>query len=551
MLKAIEKSFDTRLQERIGSGTFGGVPKIKNYIGHYRTIGSISYNGEKTYGEMGPIKDYYLDYDGLRARSWQLYLESELAQIIINNFITWVIGNGLKLQAEPMKDVLKAEGITLDPQKFSKSVEAQFKLYSKSRMSDYSDMQNLNFLETEGFKNAKIGGDVLVILRYIEGTVKVQLIDGEHVRSPRLGNQFYPTELENGNRMVNGIEINSKGQHVAYWILKDYRTQEFERVEARGSVDSSALTAYMVYGSKYRLDNYRGMPLLSVMFETAKKLERYKEATVGSAEERQKIAYAVEHDAYSTGESPWLKQSVMARNVELSRQDGFIPIDDAGKAIANHIGVTTEKMAFNMPLGSHLVALESKNELYFKEFYETNIMLFCASAGIPYEVAMSRYDSNYSASRGAIKDWEHKLNVSRAQFSVQFMQPIYEFWLEVRAFQRKIYGYQKYIQARKTSDRMVMEAMRNARFVGPPVPHIDPEKEVKAERLKLGDAGLSIPLTTVEQATENLGGGDSTSNIEQYADELKKSKSLGIKVEPKPAAAGAPAKKSLKKKKAA
>ncbi len=544
MLVAHEREaiFEKRLRDRVLTGTFGKTPSVNSFSGGYRTIGYINYNGEKTPGEIGPIKSYYPDYSALRARSWQLFLESEIAQIVINNHITWVIGSGLKLQSEPIKDILSEEGISINAQKFSKQVETRFRLYCKSRMSDYADMSNLNMMESDAFKNAILGGDVLVVLRFVDDVVKVQLIDGEHIQSPVYGNEFFPVELENGNRIVNGIELNNRGQHIAYYVRKDYRTLEYERISARGT-DTDALMAFMVYGSKYRLDNYRGMPLLSVMFETAKKLERYKEATVGSAEERQKIAYAIEHDIFSTGENPLIKQTVMARDVDMRRADGFVPIDDFGNKLADKVAVTTEKQVFNMPLGAHLKTLESKNELYFKDFYGTNIMLFCAAAQIPYEVAMSKYDSNYSASRGAIKDWEHKLNVRRANFSFQFMQPIYDFWLEVQILQRKIRA-NGYLKARIDNDRMVLEAYRNARFVGSPVPHIDPVKEVEAERLKLGVAGAAIPLTTVEQATENLSGGDSDSNIEQYSQELKKTKSLGIKLdEPKPAAGKPPVKK--------
>lgn len=532
---------DKRLMDHVSLGVFGGAPKINASNGYYRMIGSIGYNGEKNYGEIGPIKSYYPDYEALRARSWQLYLESEIAQIVINNYVSWVIGNGLKLQSEPVKDIISENVGSFNAQKFSKAVETQFRLFCKSRMSDYSDMKNLNLIAAEAFKNAIIGGDVLVILRYVDDTVKVELIDGTHVQSPIYGSDFYPLPLPNGNIIVNGIELNSRKQHVAYYVRKNYQSLEYTRISARGT-DTDALMAFMVYGSHYRLDNYRGMPLLSVMFETAKKLERYKEATVGSAEERQKIAYAIEHEAFSTGESPLTKQTVVARDLAFGLQTGFVPRDDFGNALADKIGVTTNKQTYNMPLGSHLKSLESKNELYFKEFYETNIMLFCAAAGIPYEVAMSKYDSNYSASRGAIKDWEHKLNVRRGTFGFQFMQPVYDFWMEVRILQKKLRA-PGYLMARVKNDRMVLEAYRNARFVGAPVPHIDPEKEVKAERLKLGAAGLDMPMTTLEQATENLSGGDSEANVEQYALELKRTKKLGIKSEIPPAANGKPVKK--------
>lgn len=540
------RPFDQRFTDRLRVGTFGQVPNMLAERGAgYRTIGSSSFNGEKNYGELGPIKSYIPDYNALRARSWQLYYESEVAQIVINKYVVWVIGQGLKVQSEPETDVLKDMGISVNKQQFSKKIESYFKLYCKSRMSDYSDMRNLNMIESDGFKNAIIGGDVLVILRFIDDTVKVQIVDGEHVQSPMFGSEFSPKELQNGNRIIHGIEIDKRGKHVAYYIRKDYRSLEYERIPARGS-DSDALMSFMVYGSNYRIDNYRGMPLLSVMFETAKKLERYKEATVGSAEERQKIAYAFQHKEFSTGENPLAKQTVKARDIDYAYSDGFVPRDAYGKALADEFALSTNKQTINLPIGAELKLLESKNELYFKDFYETNIMLFCAAAQIPYEVAMSRYDSNYSASRGAIKDWEHILNVRRGIFGFQFKQPIYDFWLEAQIL-LGIISAPGYIKARVMNNRIALEAFRNARWVGAPVPHIDPVKEVEAERLKLGNE--KIPLTTVEAATEALGGGDSSANAEQFADEYKKAKALGIKVdEPKVEKPGAPTKSAAKKK---
>ena len=60
------------------------------------------------------------------------------------------------------------------------------------------------------------------------------------------------------------------------------------------------------------------------------------------------------------------------------------------------------------------------------------------------------------------------------------------------------------------------------------MPHIDPFKVVKAERAKLGSKGDDIPLTTVEAATEVVGGGDSDSNLEQFAEELAEAKRLNV-----------------------
>ncbi len=345
--------------------------------------------------------------------------------------------------------------------------------------------------------------------------------------------------MKNGNRVENGIELDEKNQHVAYYVRKAGFGIEFERIEARDP-ETGLIMAYMVYGSKYRLDNHRGLPLLSVMFETAKKLERYKEATVGSAEERQKIAYFIEHTLGSTGENPLLGQTALARDAynigNTFLGENGLPTTIQGEQLANRVAASTNKQTFNMPINSTIKSPDSKNELYFKDFYGTNIDLLCAAAQIPPEVAMSKYNSNFSASRAALKDWENTLNVGRDNFAFQFIRPIYSLWLHVQILRFKI-SAPGYLEAFFiTKNYMVVEAYRKARYVGAAIPHIDPQKEVEAERAKLGPAGANIPLTTAEQATENLSGGDVEENMIQFAGELERNNSLGIVVVPDPIA---------------
>jgi capsid protein len=498
--------------------------KMDLNTGNYNTLFAISFTGEKNLGEMGPIKGYIPAYEALRQRSWDAYLTNEIVQIIVNRKSTWVIGKGLKLQSEPLESVLKTEGITIDVHDFSEMVESRFMVYAKSDMCDYRGMKNMAMLENTAYKNVVTGGDVLVILRYVKDQVKIQLIDGAHVRSPLgYGTDTFPQVLESGNRILNGIEMDPTGQHVAYYVMTcdPANPYKWERVEARGS-KSNLKMAFLVSGLEYRIDNARSIPAISTTLETLAKLERYKEATLGSAEERQKIVYAIEHKEFSDGGSPLADA--------MARANGFsdkLPVTDDGVALASTVAASTNKNTFNLTKGSSLKSLESKNELYFRDFYSVNFDLICASIGMPPEVAASKYDSNFSSARAAIKDWEHTLMVEREKFAFEFLAPIYRFWLEVEILKNKV-NAPGYLQAKFSGNQMVLEAYCNARFVGASVPHIDPLKEAEAERLKLGDTGKSIPLTTVEAATENLNGGDSRANMAQYASELQKSKDLKI-----------------------
>lgn len=514
-----------------------------NGAGTYRNLFSWSFNGEKNLGGIGPIKNYWIDYESLRARSWQAYLDSELAQTILKKFGIWVIGKGLRLQSEPMSDILESEGITIDAEKFSKTVEARFQLFAKSNHSDYSGMANLNKIQKRAHKNAIVGGDVLVILRYIDDCVKVQLIDGAHVQQPiRVGNNVSIFELSetNCNRIENGIELSPTNEHIAYYVRKPgINMFESVRIPAKGKKTGLRM-AYLVYGSEYRIDNMRGLPLLSVVMETLKKLERYKEATVGSAEELAKISYQIVHQQFSTGESPLLGQLAKAHDAEAGSD---LPIDIEGRDLANTVAATQEKQTYNMPVGSELKTINpNKYQLYFKDFYGVNGDSICASVGIPPDVAMSKYNSNYSASRAAIKDWEHTLNVERDDFGGQFLKPIYQLWLYTEVLKNKVVA-PGFIEAFMSENYMVCDAYCMARWSGPSVPHIDPLKEVQSERAKLGATSMNIPLTTVESATEALNSGDADANMAQYARELELNETLGIEPEEEEVMAAKPKKK--------
>lgn len=537
-MEAAKKTFSERVGAWLGiKPEMVVVKQVEAFhpsTGTSRLLYAGSFNGEKNLGEMGPIKNYYMDYTALSLRSWQAYIESPEAQTIINKYVTWVIGKGLKLQAEPVKRLLTKNDDS-SFKEFSEDAEARWSVYSNSKTADHTKRNTLNQLEAIAYKNAIIGGDVLVVLRYTkEDTVTVQLIDGAHMDSPNMGSEWFPAITERGNRCVNGVEINSKGEHVAYYVRKPFNANnplsgyELERIPAKLRKNGLSV-AFLVYGSKYRIDNERGIPLLTAVLEKLKKMERYEGATLASAEEQNKINYQIVHQPNSTGEFPMAKAAARAYDIG-GKAD--LPTDDLGRELADKVYSTTNRMAVNNPVGAEIKTLKSnESQLYFVDFLGKNIDIVCATVEIPPNVAMSKYDSNYSASRAAVKDWEHTLSVKRKDFATQFLQPIYDFWLEVEILMNHIQA-PGYLLALYSNDQMKLEAYRTTRWVGAPVANIDPMKEVQAERLKLGITGESIPLTTVEAATEILNGGDSDHNMEQYAEELEMSKSLGLKPEP-------------------
>lgn len=541
-----ERSFDERFADRARAGSYGQAV-MKKYSptalfttpGTYEPVYPSNFNGEKNLGELGPMRYYFMDYVGLRFRSWQAFIESATGLTAIKKFGSWVVGKGLKLQSEPSQSLLA--GINPDIKKFSNDVEARWQVWAESNMCDWSNRDNLHRKAYKLYIDSLVGGDTLVVLRYLKDEgLKIQFIDGAHLSSPLAGSEWWPMLAKNGNRIVNGVEISDRGEHVAFYVRKPvdslnlFMSFDVERIPAKSTAESKAglVSAFLVYGMEYRLDTHRGIPLLTTVLEKLKKMERYDEATLAAAEEQAKIAYQINHQLGASGENPFSEQ--VARAYQYNPMDaGDIPHDINGIALQNRVQASTNKQVINMPQGAEVKTLkENRDKLYYADFIDKNNDIVCATIEIPPDVAMSKYNENYSASRAAIKDWENTLNIKRTDFGRQFLQKVYDYWLDIEILSNRIQAPGYLIARQATGDYMTLNAYRTCRWTGAPVPHIDPLKEVQAEREKLGITGAALPLTTVERATETLNGGDSDHNMEQYSEELERSKELGIELPP-------------------
>lgn len=481
------------------------------------------WDGEKTPGELGVIIKNLPDYQRIRLRAYDAEMKIDSINIILGRYFKWIIGSGLKLQSEPNKTVLTLEGLTSDLQTFSTNVEARFTVWANSKYPDFSQMGNLHDKAMDVYSTSFLGGDCLVVCRIDNNGVNVQVIDGQHIQTPT------QTELDEvktrGNYEQNGIEFDPSGKHVAYFVKvkdKDSFFGKYDRITAYGEKSKRKL-AWMVYGSKHRIDHTRGISRISHILEKINKLDRYTEATVSKAEQSANIVFTIKHHLNATGENPL--NEIMQKKLKVSTTDN---VDSYALAdgLSNKITQTTSNQTFNLPPGSELVPHESNSENNFEAFYKAVFSGICASVGMPPEVAMQEYNSNYSASRAAINGWGFVVDIDRKKLADDFYKPVYALWLEVQVLTNKI-SADGYIQSLKTGDYMVTESYNSCRFIGKNMPHIDPLKEIKAIREMLGENDKT-PLISREQATEALNLGEWNKN---YTDNQKEEEIIIVKDE--------------------
>ena len=514
-------------------------------VGSYGAVYAI-YDGETNMGEMGPAKVYLKDFYTLRIRSKQMFIDSEVCQMIITRNTQWVIGDGLTMESEPQAGVLKMSGIELDTEDFNNDFEEAWKVYAQSRIADYTGKWSLRMLQAQAHMECKLGGDMLVILRVVNGLVRVQHIDGAHVGNPPnvgidyknktiagyQGNQgfdfIYPPT---GNRVRYGVEINVNGEAVAYHVRVGMGL-EYDRVKARDS--KGFLRAYMIYGFKPELDATRGTPLLTIVMQNAANLTRYLSAVVTSAEERAKFPFFFEHGSTSMEDDPLAGRRAKAyiamppNGPTSGAMATDIAIDSLGNQIANDVAVSMNKTVVNLPRDVKAVSLESKTELHVKEFTTFMIDIICAAVGIPPNVAMSKYEDSFSASRMAGKDWEHTFMTEREWFSQQYLNPIHDLQMYVWVLENKLQA-PGYINALAANNELAVAAYNHCRWNGDMFPDIDPLKTANYLKVMTGVGGEYMPLMTNETAAKIMGQGEYAAILKQVSDERKKAAGLGIK----------------------
>ena len=485
-----------------------GERKSASYYGHEYNIYETVFDGEKTQGELGRPLSYLPDYNALSFRSWQAYTESDLAQIIIKSKINWVIGSGLKLQAEPIAGVIDDEGFNFDKTVFIKKIEERFRLFAKTNESTFSQMENYNKSQRTAYMNAIIGGDVLCIDMLVNGLPAKRMIDGIFVTQP--GMDEIEAARVRKNEIIHGVEINANKTHIAFYVLN--KDGEFTRIEARGKT-TGRLQAYLLYGTEYRIDSVRGMPLLSAVLEKMKKLDRYNEAIVAGTEESAKIPWVWVHDQFSDGTNPDIAK-VTARMSGEEAPSGIDIVDMTAQTTV--IKRTFEKEPINAPIGTKLEKVPGGMEVNQEVFVTGNFIYICAAMEIPYEVALMKYVNSFSSSRMASQSFLKLLLIARTSFNDAYNKPFYNLFLDSQILSGKVQA-DGYLSAINKKDIILIEAYRNCRFTGPGVPQADPGREVKA----VIDS-INANLLSHESAMERLDSGDDfETTVDKLAEERK------------------------------
>ena len=451
-----------------GYGEHGASGKKKSLIGWLTSSGSV-------------LEDIERNIPKLRERSRDLYMGAPLATGALKTIRTNVVGSGLKLNAQIDYEYL---GMTLEEaDAWETKVEREFNLWADSIHCDAQRMNNFYELQQLAFISQLMSGDSFVLLPLIPRPnmpydLRIQIIEADRVCNPY--NKLFDAE----NKIVNGVEIDTKGEVIAYHIAQNHpntisiQKNNWIRVRKFGASTGRPNVIHLMESE--RPEQRRGVPILAPVIESLKQLTRYTEA---------ELMAAVVSGMYTVF-------------IKTENPDNEVP----GQFIANSDQLDDDDINYELGNGA-IVALGENEDITISNPGRPNaafdgfVMSICRQIGsaleLPYELLIKHFSASYSASRASLLEAWKMFRMRRSWLANDFCQPIYEEFLAEAIAKERIHAPGFF------TDPIARKAYCTAEWNGPSQGQIDPLKEVRAAAKRVEEGFSTRTRETVE-----LGNGD-------------------------------------------
>lgn len=378
-------------------------------------------DGDKFWGGYGPTVLQVTDYWTLRARSAELFETNLYARGLIRRLVTNEINTGLFPEPAPVESVLGMADGKLN--EWAEEVENRFLLWANTPwLCDWTEQASFGELQQLARMEALIDGDVLCVLRVSQqtGLPMIQLFRGSCVQSP----------IDEGGRNIkHGVELDERGRHAAYWVQQEDGTTR--RLPAWGEKSGRRL-AWLLYGTEKRLDDVRGTPLLGLILQSLKEVDRYRDAVQRKAVINSILALFIKKTQDKPGTLPM--QAGAVRRDSVSVTDNVTPNRSLDVAKFAPGLVVQELQVGEEPVGFGTQGID----LAFGPFEEAMIQAIAWANEIPPEILRLAFSNNYSASQAAINEFKIYLNRIRETFGKQMCHPVFCEWILAETMAGKI-----------------------------------------------------------------------------------------------------------------
>jgi len=256
-----------------------------------------------------------------------------------------------------------------------------------------------------------------------------------------------------------------------------------------------------------RPEQRRGVPFLAPVIEPLKQLTRYTEAELMAAVVTGMFTIFIKSKG-SSNEMPFCT---------------MIPEDQQIQGNDKEVNYELAPGAINVlqPDEEVQVADPGRPNTAFDGFVNALTRYIGAALEIPCELLQKSFTASYSAARAALLEAWKMFNMRRDWMSNDFCQPIYEEWLTQAVSMGRIKAPKFF------DDPIIRKAWCGSEWNGPAPGQLDPLKEINAAEKRILNG-----ISTREQETMEINGGNFDKNIQQARRENKMMTEAGLLIYP-------------------
>jgi len=404
-----------------------------------RNVVNDVFDGDTFSDSFGPTRNYLwgngIDYHTLRQRSMQLYIENPYVSGVVNRMLRNEIFTGIIPEATPIASVIWPNMEAQEREQlatgYSEKMTEAFRLYAADYDTfDYKQEMTFGEFQNQCRLEAMLCGDGIIVGRINRqtGLPCWDWINGNYIMTDP---DYIPRKW---NRVVHGVELDRRGRHVAYHV-REYDGEEFsfKRVPVIGE-KSGRQISWMIYGGDKLLNNVRGIPLLGNVLYMLKDLDRYKNAELRAAVVNSIIPMFIAR----TQETATPPRSVINGTGRYASPEFGTPAAvEAEQRVAAETRqipqtqyATAEMLPGTVPErlapGEKPESFDTRRpNVNYANFEKAILAAFAWSKGIPPEIAVMQFQSNYSASRQASNEYTINLKYQTFKNAKDMGQIIY------------------------------------------------------------------------------------------------------------------------------
>lgn len=388
-------------------------------------------------------------------------------------------------------------------EEIERAILREFKLWAESEMCDAERQKDFYDMQQLAFLSMLMSGDVFCLFgmkpnKRTPYQTTVRLLEADRISTPDSSGDSTSKATDSGGRIIDGVEINQEGEVIRYYISSrsplsqnDNTELTWQPIDAFGP--DSGYPNILHIMTWERPEQRRGIPFVASEIEGLKQFDRYMNAELAAQ----------------------VVSAMLTTFITSNEDDGKPGMEDA---ISDEEKVTDDELhlelapgaIYDLPAGKHVETVNPlRNNTAFESFVNTQFMVRGSGLGIPKEVLLKKYETNYTAARAALLDFNRTVKVFRSRFDRHFNQPIYEQVLAEAVASGRINAPGFF------DDPLVRKAWSGCKWIGATMGHVDPLKEINAAAARIANN-----ITTQEQEAAEYNGNDWTENVRQRRKEI-------------------------------